>query len=799
MIQELHYTSAPRGLKPGSRGFCTVATTPQMPGTLIERLESLSGYRQIFPPSDPSAARNPVNHSHLRLVVAGAPRSVVSRIGFAGLDYTDRANKYAHHVVLDTDELPTGGPAWLLDKPGFMQAAWEGEPRILEAGRMPPRGDRAPGVARAWEDRVGDAGWAGVLAEAFLADPKRPAYLIFDPGMDLLPLIVEAIALIPPARRWDVTFSTYFTGLSQGISCAWRCVLRDSPEAQQALRLTDGLAIDLGVPPGRAEGGDLVRQARTGEPPSVLAESEVRRIARPRGGDEAAVKAGLPPTPILPTLTGPASKVALIAASGPPNSPTARANRRGWKRATAVAVLVVGLAGTAAFFYLRKDAGRPEGPSRLATQARPASPGRGQKPRGIPPSQPPKPQIAAPMVPATPENRPENLPVPLINKEGHTPDANGEAARHADPKSSNVAIVPEEARPPELKYQPLIRPGSMAAGQVTFTKYLECPMKNSAGCSLEIRGFSDYEVSDLELEYQKGENPRQARIRHLPRRPSPLISGNVVFLDFKISDDENRIEINWADSQQLPLPDSKRSKALQECILRVIRPGQAHLDFLFRNHMALDKHIQLKHGNDVVLWGDPAGPAEGQKLKPPTSKGARKAGVAKDVPPPSPFLRPISLRECKIEPAPELPIRVESPPEEVIKKIKLHGDDGVVITVELVSDDKEITVTAEPPLVEVTSSLSKASESIKSLRADIKNSDDNPPKSDDSKVQDAFMKKLKGLNSDLRVKEEEKAKYERIKALLSDLGGRELHCSLCLKIENEFVEVGRIGGPLKAR
>ena len=54
MSHELHYTSVPRGLKPGSRGFCTVGLTPQMPGPLVDRLESLSGYQPVFPPHDPS-------------------------------------------------------------------------------------------------------------------------------------------------------------------------------------------------------------------------------------------------------------------------------------------------------------------------------------------------------------------------------------------------------------------------------------------------------------------------------------------------------------------------------------------------------------------------------------------------------------------------------------------------------------------------------------------------------------------------------------------------------------------------
>lgn len=264
MSQELHYTSAPRGLKPGSRGFCTVACTPGMPGPLADRLESLSGYQQLFPPHHPDVALNPIVYSHLRIPVAGKTVSILSRIGFAGLDYTERANKYAHHIVLDGQEQPVGGPAWVISQPGFLETSWTGEPRILPAGRRPAPGDSTPAVAQAWLSLTGDAGWAGVLAESFLTDPKKVVYLIFQPGMDLLPLISEAVALLPPARRWDVTFSTYYTSLPQGISCAWRCVLDGSPEAKLARRLPDALVLDLTASLGHARGGRLVEQARTG-------------------------------------------------------------------------------------------------------------------------------------------------------------------------------------------------------------------------------------------------------------------------------------------------------------------------------------------------------------------------------------------------------------------------------------------------------------------------------------------------------------------------------------------------------
>ena len=83
-------------------------------------------------------------------------------------------------------------------------------------GRPVPRGGRPAGIAEAWPVLTGDPGWAGVLAKSFLADPKRPVFLVFRPGMDLLPLFDEAIALLPPPRRWDVEFSTYFTTLPRG-------------------------------------------------------------------------------------------------------------------------------------------------------------------------------------------------------------------------------------------------------------------------------------------------------------------------------------------------------------------------------------------------------------------------------------------------------------------------------------------------------------------------------------------------------------------------------------------------------
>ncbi len=277
MSQELLYTSAPQGLKPGSRGFCTVVSTQGMPSTLAECLESLSGYRHAFPIHGPEAHLNPVNYAHLIVTVGGRRYHVLSRVANAGQDYTGRTNKLAHHVALDASELTPGGPAWVLADENFCLRKWDGQVRLLAQGRS-PRKDRPPqGPCRAWEKQTGDAGWAGVLAQ-WTQEGHSPIYLIFPPGTDTLSLVVEALNLLPETKRWNVTFSTYFTKLPPGISCQWRFVLEGTPEATQARRDPRHKLLDLTRPLGRAPDGPLVEAARTGKLPQPV-QSTPRRTA----------------------------------------------------------------------------------------------------------------------------------------------------------------------------------------------------------------------------------------------------------------------------------------------------------------------------------------------------------------------------------------------------------------------------------------------------------------------------------------------------------------------------------------
>ena len=137
--QELIYTSVPRGLAPEARGSARwpapAACRPTNAATgVLERLPA------TLRPKTPQAALNPVAFSHLVLTVAGRRCHVLSRVCDAGLDYSQRSNKFAHHVVLDAAELPAGGPAWLMAQTDFLRSKWDAEPSTIPAGTGRPAG-----------------------------------------------------------------------------------------------------------------------------------------------------------------------------------------------------------------------------------------------------------------------------------------------------------------------------------------------------------------------------------------------------------------------------------------------------------------------------------------------------------------------------------------------------------------------------------------------------------------------------------------------------------------------------------
>lgn len=268
MANELIYTSVPHGLNAGSSGFCTAATTQSLPRQMAMKLEGISSYEFHFQLSDPQAHLNPANFAHTRVTLGSDTHSVLSRIAFSGGDHTNRTNKIAHHFLLDPAEMGPEGPAWMLlqmasgtFRTDYKDPPQSFPPRDLRAIALAPR---PGGPARHWQQRTGDAGWAGALAKAFRDNPKVPAFVIFSPGTDLLPLFEEALAVLPTEERWSVGFATYYSVLPPGVQYHWRGVVAGSPACGEIARFPNAMVIDLTKPMPRAAMNEFTEAARAG-------------------------------------------------------------------------------------------------------------------------------------------------------------------------------------------------------------------------------------------------------------------------------------------------------------------------------------------------------------------------------------------------------------------------------------------------------------------------------------------------------------------------------------------------------
>ncbi|QEL14074.1 GAP1-N2 domain-containing protein [Limnoglobus roseus] len=268
-MYELVYTSAPRGLRPGASGYTVVAQTAGIPAALASSLEGLSLYRHRHVAADAGDGVNPVIFGHYLLSVGFQKYHVLTRIVDAGLDYSGRGNFLAHHLAVADEELPPGGPAWVLNHSGVFRDRWDEAPASLPPRGQMRAGDAPPKRCRGWEQTLGDAGWGGVLAAAL--DPARPAVIVFQPGQDVLPLISESLALLSPDERWQVTFSTYYLGTPAGVRCQWRCVPADSPDLSKFM--ASGVVIRADRPTREEPEGPLVEAARNGTAPAVAAPS----------------------------------------------------------------------------------------------------------------------------------------------------------------------------------------------------------------------------------------------------------------------------------------------------------------------------------------------------------------------------------------------------------------------------------------------------------------------------------------------------------------------------------------------
>jgi len=317
MAQEIVITSVRRGID-GESGYQPVLRTRGMKAAVAERMQIRCGYSHPYSHGDP---RNPVVFIHRIEKVAGQTLHVLGRICDAGSDHTGRSNFLAHLAALEETEArrKAAGPADVARRFAF-KTSWNEPPREADP---PPviSGDRGPAACGVWRAAGLDPGLAGDLAEA--AANGKEIRLIVRQGDDALALFADAIALLPPAKRWQVTFNTCEI---EPFDAVWRAVREDLPQAR-SWRGTPGV-IDLTNPAtkggensyarfARGEASTLPWQTPVSEPnkptpapaapkaPADLAEEPSRRpedATPPSSADSPRVA---PPTPVEPTPTLP--------------------------------------------------------------------------------------------------------------------------------------------------------------------------------------------------------------------------------------------------------------------------------------------------------------------------------------------------------------------------------------------------------------------------------------------------------------------------------------------------------------
>lgn len=228
MAWQLIYTSSQRTLTPGQCGYGTVARSPDLREALVQRLEQLSYYD--VPPAANRAGACPVVHACRVLDLRGSKYHVLSRIVDARLDFTNRTNHLAHHLVFAPGDLPDlPSPATLLRHWDGWKDQWSEEPRFLDASdwanlRQLPT--HVPLPAASWARLTGDAGRAAALVD--LASPQGlQLHVLPEQELDLLDLFAESLQLLDPehrspGRRWEFSFTTHLQNRDNPQDFQWR-------------------------------------------------------------------------------------------------------------------------------------------------------------------------------------------------------------------------------------------------------------------------------------------------------------------------------------------------------------------------------------------------------------------------------------------------------------------------------------------------------------------------------------------------------------------------------------------------
>ena len=263
MPLQLIFTSAPQGLTPGRSGYCTVARHRAIPDRLAQLLESV-GTPHERPEGETFTFR--------MLEAGGKTWCVLSRFVARGLDYTQRDNRLAHHLIFSLEEaavLPP--PAAIAGRWKGWRDEWSGAPAWLEGEERPLQLETQTPLTPAvtWREETGTGAKAAWLINA--SGPANVGLLNPPEIIRLLRLLAEGSALLGKSS-WAATFTTDATTTGND-GFLWAV-------NSTAAAATIDFATAKSLP---APSGDIARQAAAGltSPKAGAAQPQRRAAASP--------------------------------------------------------------------------------------------------------------------------------------------------------------------------------------------------------------------------------------------------------------------------------------------------------------------------------------------------------------------------------------------------------------------------------------------------------------------------------------------------------------------------------------
>lgn len=258
-MQQLIFTSVPRGYQTGASGYCTAARSEQMRPGLVQRLEQMSVY------SHRTVSPNPTILAYRLVDLGGVKYRVLSRIRDAGLDFTKRSNFIAHHLAFEPGESVGGAsPAEILLFWDGWKDQWEGNPSALQDEKGDTIGSHVKRLSppcKHWEDLTGDPGWG-----AFPLNHSGSCCWVHEKldEFELLHLMGESLRLKSSGNvdaLWETSLTTYLGTIVEASKYNWSAWNELDP-----------------IPTGKELGKNLIRvESLKGDP---IGSKEMIEIAR---------------------------------------------------------------------------------------------------------------------------------------------------------------------------------------------------------------------------------------------------------------------------------------------------------------------------------------------------------------------------------------------------------------------------------------------------------------------------------------------------------------------------------------